>query len=104
MTTGCSQSQPTQQELSMFDELDAINSKMNDLLFRDLDNYSAEERKKMICEEYTQLYKDQYMPIVLKNSTPEDRQYNEKKLLAELNEIYTEYKNEYQIRCERDSF
>ncbi len=40
------------------------------------------------------------MPIVLKNSIQEDRQNNEKKLLAELNEIYTEYKNEYQIRCE----
>ena len=40
------------------------------------------------------------MPIVLKNSIQEDRQKNEKKLLAELNEIYTEYKNEYQIRCE----
>ena len=40
------------------------------------------------------------MPIVLKNSKPEDRQYNEKKLLAELNETYTNYKNEYQIRCD----
>ena len=40
------------------------------------------------------------MPIVLKNSIQEDRQNNEKKLLAELNEIYTEYKNEYQIRCD----
>ena len=40
------------------------------------------------------------MQIVLKNSIQEDRQNNEKKLLAELNEIYTEYKNEYQIRCE----
>ena len=40
------------------------------------------------------------MPIVLKNSIQEDRQNNEKKLLAELNEIYPEYKNEYQIRCE----
>lgn len=40
------------------------------------------------------------MPIVLKNSIQEDRQNNEKKLLAELNEIYSEYKNEYQIRCE----
>ena len=38
--------------------------------------------------------------MVLKNSIQEYRQNNEKKLLAELNEIYTEYKNEYQIRCE----
>jgi|LSQX01.1.fsa_nt_gb hypothetical protein len=58
MISGCSQSQPTQQELSMFDELDAINSKMNDLLFRDLDNYSAEEHEKIIYKEYTLLYKN----------------------------------------------
>ncbi|WP_286378792.1 hypothetical protein [Acinetobacter towneri] len=38
--------------------------------------------------------------LYLKNSKPEDRQYNEKKLLAELNETYTNYKNEYQIRCD----
>jgi|LSQX01.1.fsa_nt_gb hypothetical protein len=38
--------------------------------------------------------------MVLKNSIQEYRQNNEKKLLSELNEIYTEYKNEYQIRCE----
>lgn len=42
----------------MFDELDAINSKMDALLFRNLDNYSAEERKKMIYKEYTLLYKN----------------------------------------------
>lgn len=58
MISGCSQSQPTQHELSMFDELDAINSKMNDLLFRDLDNYSAEEHEKIIYKEYTLLYKN----------------------------------------------
>ena len=62
---------------------------MNEILLRDLDNYSADERKHIICEEYTQIYKHEYMPIVLKNSKPEDRQYNEKKLLAELNETYT---------------
>ena len=77
----------------MFDELDLINTKMNEILLRDLDNYSADERKHIICEEYTQIYKHEYMPIVLKNSKPEDRQYNEKKLLAELNETYTNYKN-----------
>lgn len=38
--------------------------------------------------------------MVLKNSIQEYRQNNEKKLLSELNEIYTEYKNEYQTRCE----
>ncbi|WP_416708803.1 hypothetical protein [Acinetobacter towneri] len=50
----------------MFDELDLINTKMNEILLRDLDNYSADERKHIICEEYTQIYKHEYMPIVLK--------------------------------------
>ena len=56
----------------MFDELDLINTKMNEILLRDLDNYSADERKHIICEEYTQIYKHEYMPIVLKNSKPEE--------------------------------
>lgn len=42
----------------MFDELDAINSKMDALLFRNLDNYSAEEHEKIIYKEYTLLYKN----------------------------------------------
>lgn len=58
MTSDWFQSQPTQHELSMFDELDAINSKMDALLFRNLDNYSAEEHEKNIYKEYTLLYKN----------------------------------------------
>ncbi|CAM2994694.1 hypothetical protein [Acinetobacter celticus] len=91
--TGC-QKQQAEDTKTQFEKSDAVIGKYLDQL--DDPNTAQDTRIQILCKDYPQEYKTNYMPALLKLS-PAD--YTEEKLLKDLEIALNYYKDNFKIEC-----
>ena len=97
MLTACQKEQPDpkvdQQVVQQFDQADnTLDDYLNVL---DAPKTSKEQSKKIICEDYPKVYKDEYTPALLKLA----ENYTEQELRKEMNITLNYYKQKLDVDC-----
>ncbi|MBN6525333.1 hypothetical protein ABH305_15875 [Acinetobacter pittii] len=95
---GCTkQAEPEAAEVDYKAQFEESDRKIGEFLDQlDNPNTPQEVKVKILCHDYPEVYKTQYMPALIKISP---KPYTEEKLLSDLKSATDYYKDAFAIRC-----